>query len=77
MKDIWRLPAQELAGLIRAKKVSAREAATSALARLDAAEARGAAAHDLPVPAFGATSVMYFSRSASVNFWSVSPVTWL
>ena len=35
MKDIWRLPAQELAGLIRAKKVSAREAATSALARLD------------------------------------------
>ena len=36
MKDIWRLPAQELAGLIRAKKVSAREAATSALARLDA-----------------------------------------
>ena len=36
MKDIWRLPAQELAGLIRSKKVSAREAATSALARLDA-----------------------------------------
>src|SRR6202000_1927340 len=36
MKDIWRLPAHELAGLIRAKKVSAREAATSALARLDA-----------------------------------------
>ncbi len=43
----------------------------------DAAEARGAAAHDLPVPAVGATSVMYFSRSALVNFWSVSPVTWL
>jgi amidase len=36
MKDIWRLPAHELAGLIRAKKVSAKEAATSALARLDA-----------------------------------------
>ena len=36
MKDIWRLPAQELAGLIRAKQVSAKEAATSALARLDA-----------------------------------------
>src|ERR1700728_2129760 len=36
MKDIWRLPAHELAGLIRAKKVSAREVATSALARLDA-----------------------------------------
>src|SRR5579859_1647488 len=36
MKDIWRLPAQELAGLVKSKKVSAREAATSALARLDA-----------------------------------------
>lgn len=36
MKDIWRLPAQELAGLIRSKKVSAKEAATAALARLDA-----------------------------------------
>src|ERR1700761_4731188 len=37
MKDIWRLPAQELAGLIRSKKVSAKEAAASALARLAAA----------------------------------------
>src|ERR1700729_663858 len=36
MKGIWRLPNHELAGLIRAKKVSAKEAATSALARLDA-----------------------------------------
>src|ERR1700744_4091296 len=36
MKDIWRLPAQELAGLVRSKKVSAKEAATAALARLDA-----------------------------------------
>jgi amidase len=36
MKDIWRLPAGELAGLIRSKKVSAKEAATSALERLDA-----------------------------------------
>ena len=36
MKDIWRLPAQELAGLIKSKKVSAKEAATSALVRLDA-----------------------------------------
>src|ERR1700744_4514043 len=40
MKDLWRLPAQELAGLIRTKKVSAREAATSALARLDAVNPR-------------------------------------
>ena len=36
MKDIWRLPAQELAGLVRAKKVSAREAATAGLERLNA-----------------------------------------
>src|SRR5579863_3856077 len=36
MKDLWRLSAQELAGLIRSGQVSAREAATSALARLDA-----------------------------------------
>src|ERR1700761_9144826 len=37
MQDIWRLPAKELAGLIRTRKVSAKEAASSALARLDAA----------------------------------------
>src|ERR1700751_705161 len=36
MEDLWRLPALELAGLIRSKKVSAREAAIAALARLDA-----------------------------------------
>jgi amidase len=37
MQDIWRLSAAELANLIRSKKISAREAATAALARLDAA----------------------------------------
>jgi amidase len=36
MQDIWRLSAAELAGLIRSKKVSAKEAAFAALARLDA-----------------------------------------
>jgi len=36
MEDLWRLSALELAGLIRSKKVSAREAAIAALARLDA-----------------------------------------
>src|SRR3954470_14408626 len=36
MDNLWRLPAAELAGLIRSKKVSAREAAAAALARLDA-----------------------------------------
>src|SRR4029079_2486153 len=36
MQDLWRLSAAELAGLIKSKKVSAKEAATSALARLDA-----------------------------------------
>src|SRR6202795_335874 len=35
MEDLWRLPGAELAGLIRSKKVSAREAASAALARLD------------------------------------------
>ena len=36
MEDLWRLSAQQLAGLIRSKKVSAKEAAKSALARLEA-----------------------------------------
>jgi len=36
MQDLWRLSATELAALIKSKKVSAREAATAALARLDA-----------------------------------------
>ncbi|MGJ5075109.1 amidase family protein [Bradyrhizobium sp. SZCCHNRI1009] len=36
MTDLWRLPAADLAALIKSKQVSAREAATSALARLDA-----------------------------------------
>ncbi len=36
MEDLWRLSAKDLAALIRSKKVSAKEAASSALARLDA-----------------------------------------
>jgi amidase len=36
MKELWRLPARELAGLVRTKEVSAKEAALAALARLDA-----------------------------------------
>ena len=36
MQDLWRLSAKEMAALIRSKKVSAKEAATAALARLDA-----------------------------------------
>src|SRR5882724_10917270 len=36
MKDLWRLSAADLATLIRSKKVSAKEAASAALARLDA-----------------------------------------
>src|SRR3984957_3868495 len=36
MDDLWRLSAADLAALIRSKKVSAKEAATAALARLDA-----------------------------------------
>src|SRR3979409_1396803 len=40
MDDLWRLPAKDLASLITSKKVSAKEAATSALARLDAVNPR-------------------------------------
>ncbi|MGE9009103.1 amidase family protein [Leptospira interrogans] len=40
MQEIWRLSAVELASLIKTKKVSATEAATSALARLDAVNPR-------------------------------------
>jgi amidase len=40
MEDLWRLSAIELAGLIRSKKVSAREAASAGLARLDAVNPR-------------------------------------
>src|SRR6201985_3411002 len=36
MQDLWRLPAADLAALVKSKKVSAKEAATDALARLDA-----------------------------------------
>ncbi|MCK1641127.1 amidase family protein [Bradyrhizobium sp. 157] len=36
MQDLWRLSAAEMASLIRSKKVSAKEAAAAALARLDA-----------------------------------------
>jgi amidase len=40
MLDLWRLSAAEIASLIRSKKVSAKEAATAALARLDAVNPR-------------------------------------
>src|SRR4029079_6485460 len=43
MQDLWRLSAAELAGLIKSKKVSAKEAATSALARLDAVNPKSSA----------------------------------
>jgi amidase len=36
MEDLWRLSAADIAGLIRSKKVSAKQAASAALARLDA-----------------------------------------
>jgi amidase len=36
MEDLWRLSAADLAALIRSRKVSAKEAASAALARLDA-----------------------------------------
>src|SRR6202047_4324389 len=36
MQDLWRLSAAEIAAMIRSKKISAKEAASAALARLDA-----------------------------------------
>jgi amidase len=36
MQDLWRLPAADIAGLVKSKKISAKEAALAALARLDA-----------------------------------------
>src|SRR5882757_7889582 len=36
MQDLWRLPAKDVAALIKSKQVSAKEAALAALARLDA-----------------------------------------
>jgi amidase len=36
MNELWQLPTTELAQLVRTRKVSAREAAESALKRLDA-----------------------------------------
>jgi amidase len=36
MQDLWRLPAKDIAALIRSEKVSAKEVASAALARLDA-----------------------------------------
>ena len=40
MTELWRLPAAELAHLVRTRKASAREAAEAALARLDAVNPR-------------------------------------
>jgi amidase len=40
MTDTWRLPATELAALIRSREISARDAAQDALARLDAVNPR-------------------------------------
>jgi amidase len=36
MQDLWRLSAADVAGLVKSKKISAKEAASAALARLDA-----------------------------------------
>ena len=40
MRNSWRLSATEIAALVRAKKISATEAAQAALARLDAVNPR-------------------------------------
>ena len=40
MQDLWRLSAADLAALVKARKVSAREAASAGLSRLDAVNPR-------------------------------------
>src|SRR5947207_13609427 len=46
MQELWRLSAADLAALIKQKKVSAKEAATAALARLDAVNPKSNAVVD-------------------------------
>src|ERR1700749_4761822 len=78
MKDLWRLPAQELGGLIRTKKVSAKEAATSALARLDAVNPAINAGGDhrpADVVAQGAGAHAAIARGADVGVLAGVPVT--
>ena len=59
MTDLWRLPATELAALVRGRQVSAAEAARSALARLDAVNPRLNAViqHDPAQPLAAAAAV--------------------
>ena len=38
MTELWQMSASEIAGLVRARKVSAREVADSTLQRLDSGE---------------------------------------
>jgi len=59
MTELWRLNATELAGLIRARKASAREATQSALARLEAVNPRinAVVAHD-PAAALAAAEAV-------------------
>ncbi len=40
MQELWRLPATEIAALVKSKKISAKETAAAALARLDAVNPR-------------------------------------
>src|ERR1700733_12698149 len=78
MDDLWRLPATELAALTRAKKVSAKDAAAAALARLDAVNpAINAVVAHRPeeVLAQAATIDAAISRNENVGALAGVPVT--
>src|ERR1700733_12940182 len=78
MDDLWRLPATELAALTRAKKVSAKDAAAAALARLDAVNPSINAVVDHrpeEVLAQAATIDAAISRNENVGALAGVPVT--
>jgi amidase len=78
MTDLWRLSATELAALIRARQVSAKEATQSALARLDAVNPRlnAVIAHD-PAQALAAAGAVdaAIARGEAVGPLAGVPVT--
>jgi amidase len=63
MTDLWRLPATELAALIRARQVSAKEATQAALGRLEAVNPKlnAVIAHD-PAQALAAAEAVDAAR---------------
>jgi amidase len=78
MQDLWRLSATDLAALIKSKKVSAREAATAALARLDAVNPKlNAVVDHKPAEVLAEASAIdaKIARSEDVGILAGVPVT--